>query len=314
MSGLAVGVVALLAEREDRVEKLAGELREDSRILDQPLVAAAMEEERPALPVARELDLAEKQRVVAAPVRADDTSDEVGERAVDERRLVNDLERRLRAGRPRCDRRIGPREPVWCASRTLTPKRVPSCSSAPILARRSIETRTSGGRSETDMNAFAVMPCTCSATRVLSTVTPVANIPSVRRNATAGSPSSPSPSSSASESGATSYEAPNASAEAIALSIATSNSGGLETFHARDSDDKRGGAAGAAPPRSGSERPRLRRAHLLGRSAASRASGIVGVSSRQCGLSLSCTIRRKRKRRMPITRTETPMIFSFVSP
>ena len=39
------------------------------------------------------------------------------------------------------------------------------------------------------MNAFAVMPCTCSPTRVVSTVTPVANIPSVRRKAIAGSPS-----------------------------------------------------------------------------------------------------------------------------
>ena len=87
---------------------------------------------------------------------------------------------------------------------------------------------TSGGCSDTDMNAFAVIPCTCSPTRVVSTVTPVANIPSVRRNASAGSPSRPSPSSSASDAGATSYDAPNASGAAIALAIATSNSGGLD--------------------------------------------------------------------------------------
>ena len=66
------------------------------------------------------------------------------------------------------------------------------------------------------MNAFAVMPCTCSPTRVVRTVTPVANMPSVRRNAIAGSPSRPSPSSSASASGAASNEAPNASGAEIA--------------------------------------------------------------------------------------------------
>ena len=51
------------------------------------------------------------------------------------------------------------------------------------------------------MNAFAVMPCTLSPFRVVSTVTPVANIPSVRRKAIAGSPSSPTPSSSSSSAG-----------------------------------------------------------------------------------------------------------------
>ena len=47
------------------------------------------------------------------------------------------------------------------------------------------------------MNAFAVIPCTWSASCVVMTVTPVANIPSVRRNAAAGSwPGSPAISSS----------------------------------------------------------------------------------------------------------------------
>ncbi len=78
------------------------------------------------------------------------------------------------------------------------------------------------------MNAFAVIPCTCSATRVVSTVTPVANMPSVRRNAIAGSPSRPSPSSSASEAGAASNDAPKASGAEIADATATSNSGGLD--------------------------------------------------------------------------------------
>ena len=83
-------------ESQDRIEQLAWKEREDLRILDEPLVAPAVEEERPALAVARELDLAEEQRVVAAPVRAHDARDEVRERAFDERRLVNELERRLR--------------------------------------------------------------------------------------------------------------------------------------------------------------------------------------------------------------------------
>ena len=39
------------------------------------------------------------------------------------------------------------------------------------------------------MNAFAVMPCTCSPASVVITVTPVANMPSVRRNSTDGSES-----------------------------------------------------------------------------------------------------------------------------
>ena len=78
------------------------------------------------------------------------------------------------------------------------------------------------------MNAFAVIPCTCSPTRAVRTVTPVANMPSVLRNAIAGSPSSPSPSSSASADGAASNDAPKASGAEIAPPIATSNSGGLE--------------------------------------------------------------------------------------
>ena len=87
---------------------------------------------------------------------------------------------------------------------------------------------TSGGCNETDMKAFAVIPCTCSPTRVVSTVTPVANIPSVRRKATAGSPSRPSPSSSASDAGAYVERRSERLGAAIALAIATSNSGGLE--------------------------------------------------------------------------------------
>ena len=72
-----------------------------------------------------------------------------------------------------------------------------------MRARRSIEISTRGGCSETDMNAFAVMPCTCSPTRVVRIVTPVANIPSVRRKASDGS-SGRSPTSICSEIGTSS--------------------------------------------------------------------------------------------------------------
>ena len=51
-----------------------------------------MEEKRLALAVARVLDLPEEERVVSAPVRADDAGDEVRERTLDERRLVDELE------------------------------------------------------------------------------------------------------------------------------------------------------------------------------------------------------------------------------
>ena len=68
------------------------------------------------------------------------------------------------------------------------------------MARLSTEMSTSGGSSDTDMNAFAVMPCTWSPERVVITVTPVANIPSVRRSAMRGS--SPSSGGSSTESGA----------------------------------------------------------------------------------------------------------------
>ena len=62
------------------------------------------------------------------------------------------------------------------------------------MVRRSTEISTSGGSSDTDMKAFAVMPWIWSPAAVVITVTPVANMPSVWRRAVAGS--SPSISSS----------------------------------------------------------------------------------------------------------------------
>src|SRR5919197_6721292 len=53
-------------------------------------------------------------------------------------------------------------------------------------------------------------------------------MPSVRRNAIAGSPSRPRPSSSSSDRGRASNDEPNASGAAIASAIATSNSSGAD--------------------------------------------------------------------------------------
>ena len=159
------------------------------------------------------------------------------------------------------------------------------------------------------MNAFAVIPWTLSPRSVVNTVTPVANIPSVRRNAIAGSPSSPLPSSSSSADGRTSNEAPNASGAEIApadrdLELLR----GGAAFHHADCDGE--GAAERPLPKPGSDRVHL----LLEERRRPLRPASVGVSSRQCGVSLSCTIRRKRNRIREMARTEKPMIFSFVPP
>jgi hypothetical protein len=221
---------------------------------------------------------------------------------------------RARSAARRRDRqsalRSGPRaEP----GQHVEPNRVPSWSRLLIRARRSTETRMNGGRSDADVNALAVMPWTLSPERVLTTVTPVANIPSVRRNAIAGSPSSPAPSSSASLAGASSKGAPKASGAEIALSIATSNSRGAPEPSIRTDSD--GHANGPPPPPFATRMaPAYAGCSSCSRSAATFGSGIVGVSSRQCGVSLSCTIRRNRKRSSEMTRTLKPMIFSLSPP
>src|SRR5215210_1537692 len=69
------------------------------------LVAPAVEEQRRARVLARVLHAAEEQRVVASPVGLLHARDEVREGAVHERRLLDDLEARLRLGR-------APGEPV----------------------------------------------------------------------------------------------------------------------------------------------------------------------------------------------------------
>ena len=106
-----------------------------------------------------------------------------------------------------------------------------------IRLRRSSEISTSGGLSETDMKAFAVIPCTWSPTRVVSTVTPVANMPSVRRKAIAGSLSR-SPTSICSETGTSSKaESPSPSSapgeKPPGSSISNSRGGGASLLMSR---------------------------------------------------------------------------------
>ena len=52
-----------------------------------------------------------------------------------------------------------------------------SAPSEPLIT----HTRISGGSSDTEENALAVMPYACSSPRVVTTVTPVANAPTVAR-------------------------------------------------------------------------------------------------------------------------------------
>ena len=130
-----------------------------------------MEQQRPTLAVPRELNLAEEQRVIAAPVRAHDPRDEVRERAFDERCLVNELERRLwkvvgdSPGESIREAGLLRLEDADAEARALVQERAHLRAA---VDRDEHERRPH----ETDMNAFAVMPCTCSPTRVVSTVTP----------------------------------------------------------------------------------------------------------------------------------------------
>src|SRR5690348_4928428 len=66
----------------------------------------------------------------------------------------------------------------------LTPYR-PLRGSISFIRQRPSETRTSGGRSETDRKPLAVMPWTTSRSTVVTTVTPVANRPMTWRNSRA---------------------------------------------------------------------------------------------------------------------------------
>jgi hypothetical protein len=57
-----------------------------------------------------------------------------------------------------------------------------SGSSRCIRVLWSIDTRTSGGFSDTEVNAFAVIACTSPSRAVVTTVTPVQKRPSAERN------------------------------------------------------------------------------------------------------------------------------------
>ena len=70
----------------------------------------------------------------------------------------------------------------WSEARTDTPKWRVSGSSACIRVRWSIETSTSGGCSDTDVNALAVIAWTWSSRAVVTTVTPVQNRPIAERS------------------------------------------------------------------------------------------------------------------------------------
>ena len=69
----------------------------------------------------------------------------------------------------------------WSHPSTDTPKRRVAGSSACICARWSTETSTSGGSSDTDVNALAVIAWTSPSRSVVTTVTPVEKRPSAER-------------------------------------------------------------------------------------------------------------------------------------
>jgi hypothetical protein len=79
----------LMAAGQQLVEKPARQPREQLRLADHPLVATAVEEQGLTLPVAGVLHVAEEERVIAAPVGADDPRHEVRQRPLDEWRLAH---------------------------------------------------------------------------------------------------------------------------------------------------------------------------------------------------------------------------------
>jgi hypothetical protein len=92
---LAWPVRALRAPRGQPCEHVVREQGDHRGVVQEVLVLAPVHEQRPPAGVARVLDLADEERVVAAPVGADDPGDEMRDRALDERRVVHDLEPRF---------------------------------------------------------------------------------------------------------------------------------------------------------------------------------------------------------------------------
>ena len=203
--------------------------------------------------------------------------------------------------------------PVCLASSTLTPKRVPSCSSAPILARRSIEISTSGGlqRDRHERVRGHAVHLLADARREHRhagrehperapegdrriALEPLSELERVGRR------------------GTSSNDAPNASGAAIALAIATSNPRGASRFHERILTRTRGAAAAASLSSfaTGSYAGGI----SSSRSAATCSSGIVGVSSRQCGPPCPARSAGRGTGAARSARTPKPMIFSFVPP
>ena len=71
----------------------------------------------------------------------------------------------------------------WPSLSTLIVKTPEAVKQEAVSAFLSTQTRTSGGSSETEETALAVSPAGCPcASRVVTTVTPVAKCPMTRRN------------------------------------------------------------------------------------------------------------------------------------
>ena len=89
---LAGGEAPLVAAQHELLGELVRQLRQDLRLAGHALVAPAVEQQRPALAVPGHLDLAQEERVVAAPVGAHDSRNEMRQGPGHERCVAHDDE------------------------------------------------------------------------------------------------------------------------------------------------------------------------------------------------------------------------------
>ena len=309
---LAVRERPLDAGREQLVEQLARELREERGSRDDPLVAAAVEEQRRSLAVADVLDLAEEERVVAAPVGAHDARDEMRERAFDERRVANDLEQRLRrvlgdaAREPVGQRRLALLEHADAVARALAQQ--PVHPRAPV-DRDQHERRPQRDRHErVGGHAVHLLADARGDHRDAGREHPE-RAPELDRRV-----ASPRPEPLSISSGSGTSSNGESSSPSGGPVIATPRHGDVELLrqlHAEILTVRAGAPAGAGAPgptRSlpsgdGSAGRRVRPPRPPASSACPHASAAV---------SPSCTMRRKRKSSSDAPSTATPMIFTFV--
>src|SRR5579871_3997993 len=80
---------------------------------------------------------------------------------------------------------------IWSLASTFTAKCVAAANVAKLWLVLLADQRTSGGSSDTDENELAVMPTSLPSAAAVTTVTPVPNWPSERRNAAGSSLGSP---------------------------------------------------------------------------------------------------------------------------